>query len=73
MVRKHAEAYLAKVREGEPVFILRGQDKLAPEAIVLWAQKALMAGSPPAKVVEAIQCAQAMMEWQERHGSKVPD
>jgi hypothetical protein len=54
----------------EPVFILRAQDKLAAELVRDWAERAERAGSPHAKVIDALACADAMDAWPVK---KVPD
>lgn len=64
---------LGLVPEDEPVFLLRGQDKLAPELLHRWAGKLRLQGGNPemARIVE--EHAQAMIEWQKENGSKLPD
>ncbi len=57
----------------EPLFVLRAQDSLAPEVVQLWALNAGMRGVPQVKVEAARACAERMRQWQELHGSKVPD
>lgn len=62
-----------KLRKGELIFILRAQDQLAPEMVREWAYRALKAGAPRDKVVEARQIADAMEDWQVENSRKVPD
>lgn len=62
-----------KAADEEPLFVLRAQDKLAPEIVMEWAHRALAAGTPIAKVEEARRCAQEMEEWQIANEAKVPD
>ncbi len=38
------EGCLGKAADDEPIFILRGQDLLAPSPVILWAARARMAG-----------------------------
>lgn len=38
MAYKHNDSCLAKVREDEPIFVLRGQDVLAPDIVRAWAE-----------------------------------
>lgn len=57
----------------EPVFLLRAQDKNAPEAVEQWADWAEEDGAAPNIVKAARDHAKAMVKWQEEHGSKVPD
>ena len=67
------DACLAKVKPGEPIFVLRSQDCLAPELVEIWAKKALGLGCPMEKVQEAKEVARTMRNWQTEHGSKCPD
>lgn len=69
----------AKAHPDEPVFVLRGQDKLAPSLVKEWAlmfcEVVLDHSHTPIhchneKVKEALACAKAMEEWQTR---KLPD
>lgn len=62
-----------KAAGDEPLFVLRSQDKLAPEIVREWAYRALAAGVPEDKVAEARRCADDMEDWQITHRSKVPD
>ena len=57
----------------EPVFILRAQDKFAPELLLRWAAKLRLNGGDPemARIVE--DPAQEMIEWQKNVKVKVPD
>jgi hypothetical protein len=63
----------------EPVFLLRGQDKLAPGIVDEWATQLAMSFKTPyskdrmAMVQAARGQAKLMREWQEKHGSKIPD
>lgn len=63
-------AVLAKLKPGEPFFVLRGQDKMAPMAVRHWANEAEKAGVDPAKVQNARNCAHAMMQ---HRPIKMPD
>jgi hypothetical protein len=54
----------------EPVFILRGQDRLAVPAIFFWAQMAEKHGVKMKKVSGAWHCAEVMASWPNR---KTPD
>ena len=62
---------LLKLAPGEPYFVLRAQDRLAPELVEAWAVEAKLNGCPPAKVVEARAIAKAMRRWPGR--KKTPD
>lgn len=63
-------AVLAKLKPGEPFFVLRGQDKLAVAAVRQWANDAEKAGIPQAKVENARKCAWAMQDYRPK---KMPD
>ena len=60
------------IPQDEPVFLLRGQDKFAPELLLRWASKLRLSGGDPemARMVE--NGAQEMIEWQKTH-CKIPD
>ena len=47
----------------EPMFILLGRDRQAPELVRQWAAMRRELGESPAKVQEALDCADAMVEW----------
>lgn len=66
------EKCLAGVKEGEPIFILRGQDVLAPALVREWAVAAKQRGCGDAKVQEAFALADLMDSWGLDHG-KNPD
>ena len=61
---------LGKLEVGEPFFVLRAQDELAPELIEAWAVEAELNGCPAAKVANARRIAVAMRAW---HKRKMPD
>ena len=61
------------IPEGEPVFLLRAQDKVAPEVVEEWADRAELEDAAPNIIQAARDHAAAMREWQQIHGSKVPD
>ena len=59
------------IPEGEPVFILRGQDKLAPAVVRLYADLVELAGcGPTMSRAEIRMFADRMERWQPR---KLPD
>ena len=62
-----------KIPQDEPVFLLRGQDSLAPEMLEIYALAAHKAGASPALVDSVYKHAQAMRKWQTEHTVKVPD
>ncbi len=61
-----------KIPEDEPVFLIRGQDKIGAATVRMWAELALAAGADPAMVASAWNHAKEMDLWQAKHG-KVPD
>lgn len=56
--------------DGEPYFVLRAQDMLAPELVEAWAVEAELNGCPKGKVADARAIAAAMRKWRKR---KMPD
>lgn len=62
---------LPKVRDDEPIFVLRGQDLVAPLAIEYWGVQARNHHSPNMKVEEAMQDAQNFRNWQAAHPKQV--
>lgn len=53
---------LSKAAPDEPIFVLRAKDRLAPQAVRLWAQMAYGAHEAE-KVDEAMQLADRMEKW----------
>ena len=77
---KHARADYDRIQDpaglipaDEPVFLLRGQDLVAPFAVRMWARNAELAGADPAIVASAMEQAEAMERWHEAGRYKVPD
>ena len=68
-----SQGCLGKADDDEPLFVLRGNDALAPEAVRHWADMAADAGTPPDKVSGARVVADQMQAWAETRGSKIPD
>lgn len=68
------EGILSKIDDDEPIFILRGQDKLAPALVGLWIDFARLHGASPEKYEAALRLELAMLSWQKRTGrAKWPD
>jgi hypothetical protein len=77
------EGCLGKAFDNEPVFVLRGQDQMAPSLIESWADRlqetmhiviaAEMQGRMLMKIEEARAVARDMRRWQQLNHSKVPD
>ncbi len=61
------------IPEDEPVFLIRGQDLVAPLVVREWAKLARLAGASNEIVQAAYRQAEAMIEWQDSHKRKVPD
>lgn len=70
---QHIQDPSGKIPLGEPVFLLRAQDKLAPETLLAWCSLANAAGVPADMVNQIIEHQEKMVAWQKEHGSKVPD
>ena len=65
-----SDGCLRKVKPGEPFFVLRGQDRLAPALVRAWASLARETGCSEEKCFEAEQLAQRMERFSDR---KFPD
>lgn len=63
-------ARLAKLPDDEPLFLLEGHDRLAPNLVRYWAGAARARGAREAKVTEALTCAETMERYPKR---KFPD
>jgi hypothetical protein len=62
------------IPDDEPVFLLRGQDKLAPGLLAQWAEQLLLGGGDIELAKLAHEQAQAMRSYQLRTGRrKIPD
>jgi hypothetical protein len=55
----------------EPLFVLLGRDKHAPALVWLWAVLRELDGEDPAKVAEARECVDDMIEWGTIRGKKM--
>jgi hypothetical protein len=62
-----------KIPAEEPVFLLRAQDKFAPDVVAYWASLALREGTCPEMAQMAMQHSRKMKDWQAVHGRKSPD
>lgn len=58
------------IPEDEPVFLLRAQDKAAPETVRSWVRLAQVKGADPEMTQNALAQADAMEAWATK---KVPD
>ena len=61
---------LHKLRHGEPFVVMRGQDMLVPDVLVMWCVEAVKNGVPQSKVDEMLDTIEEMKKWQPR---KIPD
>ncbi len=61
------------IPEDEPVFLLRAKDMCAPATVEFWAQLADKYGATPEMTNVALDHARKMEEWQQEHGTQVPD
>lgn len=61
---------LAAMPPDEPVFIIRGQDRLAKPTVLHWANLAILADVKSEKIFGALQSATAMGKWPVK---KLPD
>lgn len=57
----------AAAEEDEPMFVLLGRDRHAPELVEVWASLREDAGEDPEKVQEARDLANQMREWRIFH------
>lgn len=54
----------------EPMFVLLGRDKHAPTLVWLWSLLRELDSEDPAKVAEARDCVEDMIQWQVQHGKQ---
>lgn len=66
------EGCLGKAADDEPIFVLRGQDRIMPILVSLWADLAEAQGTIT-KVREARELLEYTKSWQYEHGCKWPD
>lgn len=64
--RRFYDPCLVEVKPGEPIFVLRGEDKLAADLVRLWADDAEKGGETKEKVAEARALADEMEKWAKR-------
>lgn len=62
-----------KIPENEPVFLIRGQDKIAPQVVSIWADLAEIAGAEQNIINAARNHVLKMKEWQNKINVKIPD
>lgn len=61
------------IPEDEPVFLIRGKDKVAAAAVEKWADLAESEGADPEIVSTARKHAEVIRAYQARMGSQIPD
>ena len=61
------------IPDDEPVFLLRGQDELAPDLLRQWAVQLLAKGGSGIMAEMVIKHAEEMKEWQKTKAKKLPD
>lgn len=61
------------IPDDEPVFLIRAQDYVAPDAVRAWAELASNAGASDDIVTAALAQAEAMEQWHNEHGAHIPD
>ena len=69
----HIQDNTGKIKEDEPVFLLRAKDKLAPGTLRFWANMLEEAKGDPIAIAAARKHAEVMKQWQKENGSKFPD
>jgi hypothetical protein len=57
---------MVKAAHDEPIFVLRGKDKVAAGCVLLWAALAMEVGAGEGKVADATECARSMQEYHTR-------
>lgn len=62
-----------RIPDDEPVFLIRAQDMVGPDAVRAWADLAEAAGAHQDIVALAYEQALDMENWQGENGKKVPD
>lgn len=71
LTRFLAGTKLAPALDGEPIFVLRAQDKIAPSLVLAWANDAARHDVNAPKSVGAMQIAHEMIAWQMANPSRV--
>lgn len=61
------------IPKDEPVFLLRGQDVLAPSILLDWSARLRALGGDPDVVDSVREQAHRMIRWQNENGVKIPD
>jgi hypothetical protein len=70
-IRSELHELLAGLPEDEPIFVLRGQDCVAPRAVGAWTCFAQEAGADGPTVGSGIHTEDEMRRWQDKYPSRV--
>jgi hypothetical protein len=62
-----------KIPDDEPVFLIRGQDLAAPDALRAYAKLAHKAGAANDVITATLDQARRMEDWQRTRARKTPD
>jgi len=68
---KYGDFDIPGIPDDEPVFIIRGKDRCAPQTLRQYAENAERAGSPSEHHASARRQADAIEEWQKENEGKV--
>ena len=60
----------ANAEPDEPMFVLLGRDKHAPMLVYLWARLRQIDSEDPDKIIEALDCASAMIKYLKTKGKE---
>lgn len=66
MTKAQIQKLLETIPDDEPLFLVRGSDRLAPGLVRYWAGAAAARGAKPSSVQAAHDCAGAMERWPDR-------
>lgn len=69
--KKYGSVDIDGIPDDEPIFIIRAQDKSAPQVVTQYADTAIVNGSPSEHAAAARQVAEEMRDWQRDNESKV--
>ena len=69
----HIQDPSGKIPEEEPVFLLRGQDPLAPNTLFYWAEQLVVKGGDLGMAKAVRDHANKMLAWQNNIKTHIPD
>lgn len=70
---QHIQDNTGKIREDEPVFLLRAKDSIAPDVVRWWSHLLEHLGGDPETIAAARHHANLMAQWQRDNNWKLPD